>query len=173
MSSRFEHFSAYFNSYISRVEDQALVELLQSQSEQWVEILNSISEEASLYRYSPEKWSVREMVLHITDTERIMAYRALAFSRGEKLELPPFDENHYVVHSEADLRLLKDLTEEWLSVRRSTLSLFRSFSPTQLQREGRFSGASLNVEGIGYLIGGHIRHHHEVLLSRYSEVFRT
>lgn len=165
--NRFSKYNGYFNGYIQRVCDQDLLVLLDEQRVQWSVYLEELPLEKWDYRYAEGKWSIKEMVGHINDTERIMSYRALSFARGEKQALPGYDENNYVDVANFADRSIESLIAEWEQIRMSTLMFFAHCSEEELQSEGIFSGEKLNVEGIGYLIGGHIHHHKEVIRNRY------
>lgn len=164
---RFSKYDGYFNGYIQRVSDQDLLVMLDEQRVQWSIYMEELPIEKWDYRYDEGKWSIKQMIGHINDTERIMCYRALSIARNEKQALPGYDENQYVDAANFDERSIESLIAEWEQIRMSTLMFFAHCSDEELQREGTFSGSQLNVEGIGYLIGGHIHHHKEVIRNRY------
>ena len=129
--------------------------------------MDGLNEEKADYRYLEGKWSLKEMFLHIIDTERIFSYRALCFSRGEMQKLPSFDQDEYVKRSEASLRDLESLKREFLSVRESTFLMFSSFSEKQWQSKGRVGTLEFTVNILGYIIVGHLNHHVKIIQSRY------
>lgn len=158
----------YFQRYIQKAPKDSVVDSLVDSAEQMRGYLSKLTEEQWNYRYADGKWSIKEMVVHIIDTERIMVYRALRFARGDKQELPGFDQDIYVEGSEADKRKSEDILNEYLANRMSTLSLFRTLSNESLGRSGSFSSQSpLSVRDIGKLVSGHEIHHLDILKERY------
>ena len=158
----------YFQRYIQKAPKDSVVDSLVDSAEQVRGYLSKLTEEQWNYRYADGKWSIKEMVVHIIDTERIMVYRALRFARGDKQELPGFDQDIYVEGSEADKRKSEDILNEYLANRMSTLSLFRTLSNESLGRSGSFSSQSpLSVRDIGKLVSGHEIHHLDILKERY------
>lgn len=156
-----------FIQYISRVENEDLKTGLKNQEEQAVAFFNSIPEDKQLYKYAEGKWSIKEVLQHIIDSERIFSFRALGFSRKDPNTFPSFDENNYSKNSNADNRKWKDLVEEFAAVRRSTEYLFNSFSEEQLSTFGKASNYEMSVKAMGYLIAGHLEHHINILKERY------
>ncbi len=157
----------YFHRYISQVKEDDLLSALQNQTVHFIAFLKSIPDSKTGFRYAEGKWSIKEVVQHITDTERIFAYRALCFSRNEASPLPGFDENTYSDNSGADKRQWGDLIEEFAAVRKATELLFGSFNDEQLQRAGIASGNPNYVLGVGFIIAGHVEHHEKILKERY------
>jgi hypothetical protein len=157
----------YFHRYINQVKEDDLSSALQIQTISFNAFLQSIPESKTGYRYAEGKWSIKEVLQHIIDTERIFAYRALCFSRNEASELPGFDENSYSDNSAADKRQWDDLVEEFAAVRKATELLFSSFNQEQIERNGVASGNPNYVLGIGFIIAGHVEHHQRILKERY------
>lgn len=157
----------YYKNYISLVEEDDLVLALSASVLRSEEFWNSIPEEKGNYRYAEGKWSIKELLQHIIDTERIFSYRALAFARGEKTALPGYDENHYADNCLADSRPLHDMVEELALVRKSTIMLFKSFDESVLDNIGKASGSNLSVRAAGFIIVGHEIHHMNVVRERY------
>jgi hypothetical protein len=120
------------------------------------------------FRYAPGKWSVREVVMHLSDVERIMAYRALRVARGDATPLPGFDENAYAPLSNAEALTISALAEEWSDVRRASLSMFRHLPAEAWTRRGTASGAPVSVRALAWIIAGHELHHLSVLIERYG-----
>lgn len=157
----------YFHTYISLTKGADLIQELEATRTEFENTISLISEDKGNYHYTEGKWSIKKLLLHIIDTERIMCYRALSFARGEKAELPGFDENAYAENCEASKRSLTDILEEYKSVRASTISLFKNFSSQTLDNIGRANNNSITVKSIGYIILGHQIHHINVLKERY------
>lgn len=159
----------FYHQYIRQVDAANLEEALAQHATALPRLLSNIASQQWDYRYAPGKWSLKEVVQHIIDTERIFCYRALAFARGETLSLPGFDENSYAAHSAADRRTKESLLEEFDAVQKATRLLFASFDAAQLSAVGTANNNRLYVEGIGYIIAGHCRHHLNMLSERYLQ----
>jgi hypothetical protein len=160
-------YAKHFYPYIKLVENENLKSVLKNQMQQTEDFFNSIPEEKYLYKYAADKWSIKEVIQHIIDTERVFAYRALAFSRKDVHTLPSMDENSYAINSDADNRKFQDLIDEFKAVRQSTIFLFNSFSPSQLNEVGKASDYEMSVNAMGYTIAGHAAHHINILKERY------
>lgn len=157
----------FYHKYINKVTQKELLPALDEHVKSSYEFFAGIPEEKWSHRYAEGKWSIREVLQHIIDAERIFAYRALTFARADKTELPGFEENDYAKNSEADRRAKTDLIEEWQHVSRSSQKLFQSFSNEQLEQEGVANGNPVYVKGIGFILCGHALHHIGVLKERY------
>ena len=127
----------------------------------------SLPESKLMYRYAVGKWTIKETLVHITDTERIFAYRALRFARNDTTALPGYEQNDYVPYSRANERSLTDIFQEYGAVREATLSLFESFNEEDLLRKGIANGNPASVRGLAYQIAGHEMHHMKVIKERY------
>ena len=160
---------AYYHRYINQVKENELPDALAKHQEDLVRFLQTIPEEKWNYRYAEGKWSVKELVQHIIDAERVFAYRALRFARKDSTPLPGFDEGPYAAASKADKRTKKDLIDELSSVQKSTAQLFASFDEQQLNESGVASNNPVYVKGIGFIIVGHALHHMQVLQERYLQ----
>jgi uncharacterized damage-inducible protein DinB len=152
------------------VENENLGDALKNQIPEIQSFFSSIDEEKRDYKYAEGKWTIKEVLQHIIDTERIFAYRALAFARKDVNTLPSFDENSYAKNSNADKRNWNELTEELMAVRKTTDFLFNSFSEEQLNTVGKASSYEMSVKALGYTIAGHLAHHVNVLKERYLKV---
>jgi hypothetical protein len=161
-------YKPYYDTYISLVPDGDLLAQLERQARETVTLLRGVSEDQSQYRYAPGKWSIREVVGHLSDSERVFAYRALTFAREDPTALPSFDENTWAAKSNAGSRSLKDLAAEFVTVRQSTLALFRSFTNEHFARSGVASDHAISVRALAYIITGHERHHVKILHDRYG-----
>ncbi len=158
---------SHFVGYIQRVPELDPVIVCASQIEDTAALLRGLSEAAAMHRYEHGKWSVKEVVGHLADIERIMAYRALRIARGDTTPLPGFDENAYVPVAKFDARSLADLVGELRTSRAATLALLRTFDADAWRRRGTASGKPVSVRAIAYMIPGHERHHVEILRTRY------
>lgn len=157
----------YFHRYINEVKENDLADALKNQAQSFKTYLHSIPADKRDYRYAEGKWSIKELLQHIIDTERIFAYRALCIARKETASLPGFDENTYADNSKAAQRNWSDLTEEFAVVRHATEMLFSSFDKEQLEQSGIASGKSIYVAGIGFILAGHVAHHQKIIAERY------
>lgn len=157
----------YFHRYISNVINDDLQTAFDNHQTELVSFLKNIPKKKWNYRYEEGKWSIKEMVQHIIDAERIFTYRALCMARKDQTSLPSFDENVYAENSKADNRTKKDLLKELRTVQESSAQLFNSFDGEQLDQSGVASGKTTYVKGIGYILVGHAVHHKKVLEERY------
>ena len=158
----------YFKRYINRVPpDEGIQSFLKSQELRGIVFLNSIPDEKANYRYAEGKWSVKEVLQHIIDTEKIFTYRALALARGEKQALPGYDQDEYMLGLNIDEVPLSQLVQDFLSTRKATVSFFNSIGDEHAAYAGTVSGGNLSARACAYIIGGHFEHHEEVLKERY------
>lgn len=164
---RADEYGPYYRAYVERVPDGDVLETLARQGEETSRLLAAVPREREGFRYREGKWSVRELVGHLVDCERIFCVRALAFARGDRTELPGFDENEYVAQADFDRRPLASLAEELRSVRGATLAFFRSVTPQTEARRGVANGVSFTVRSVPYVLAGHELHHVGVLRERY------
>ncbi|HRP90086.1 MAG TPA: DinB family protein [Edaphocola sp.] len=157
---------AFFIPYLNIVEDDILKEL-ESQTKSYVEFLKKIPNEKELFRYAPGKWSVKEVIGHNTDTERLKLYAALRVARNDQTPVPGFDEDAYVLATDFNSKPIEDLIEDFEIMRKGTISFFKSLSEEELKRIGNSSGKPTSVRALFYFIIGHIRHHENILKERY------
>ena len=162
-----EH-NPYYAAYISQVPDGDLFASMESQARETVRLLRGIDEQKSQYRYAPDKWTIREVVGHVIDAERVFGYRALTFARADATALPSFDENAWAKESAAGERPMKDLIAEFEAVRAGTLAMFRGFTEDEFARSGIASKNPISVRALAYIIAGHERHHVKLLKERYG-----
>jgi len=159
---------ASYAGYVGKIRDgEDLMAVLAGQLDEVRSAFGRFPEARGSYRYAPGKWSVKELLGHLSDTERIFCYRALRFARGDATPLPGFDENAYALEMHADERPMADLLEELFDVRRATLSFLRGLRDDVWTRRGIASGKEVSVRAMAYAIAGHARHHLEVLAERY------
>jgi len=157
----------YYGKYVALVPTGDVVETLSAQQDETLAMLRDLPEDQGGVRYAPGKWSVREVVGHLTDSERIFSYRALRFARADETELAGFDENTYVAKSHLDARSLRSLCDEYEAVRRSTVLLFASFDGEEWMRRGTANAAPVSVRALAWICAGHELHHREILRTRY------
>ncbi len=159
--------AAFHWNYINQLQGEEISAILLGQLTRFDELLGKLPEERSLYRYAEGRWSIRESMGHVTDTERIFAGRALWFARGLGDTLPSFDQDVAVVGAEADRIVLADHLEEFREVRLSTLSLLRNLPETAWMRRGTVSGKSFTVRAMAWIMAGHVEHHLTLFRQRY------
>lgn len=163
-----DEYAPAFAEYISRIaEGEDIIAVLRDQLDQLLAWLRRVPESRGDYRYAPGKWSIKEVVGHLSDTERVFSYRALRIGRGDPTPLPSFDDQAYVAELDAGNRTVAEMTLEWGEVRRATLALFRNLPSSAWTRRGIAGGQPTSVRAIAYVIGGHVRHHLDVLEARY------
>lgn len=162
-----DEYASFYETYVSLVPDADVTGTLERQSAETSALLRSLPEERAGHSYEPGKWSVRQLVGHVIDTERIFSYRALAISRGERQPLPGMDQEEYMAGANFDARTLASLAEEFEAVRRSTLLLLRHLSPEAWGRRGTASDNEVTVRALAYIIAGHEAHHVRILRERY------
>lgn len=160
-------YAPFHAGYVSAVPEGDVLALMKKQNGETLRMLGKLTEKKSRQRYAPGKWTIREVVGHMIDAERVFAYRALTFARGDKTPLPGFDEVGWGNASNADTRTLKSLLEEFAAVRATTLAMIKGFGPEQLTRTGTASGHPVSVRGLVYVLTGHERHHVRILKERY------
>jgi hypothetical protein len=158
----------YFDRYISLVHEADVVEVLERQAGAVRDSLAGLSEAKAGFRYAPGKWSVREVIGHLIDTERVFGYRALAVARGELASLPSFDENAYAALSRHDGCPLTGLVDEFTALRRSHVLLFRHMDDAAWERLGRVDGHPMSTRAAAYIMAGHARHHAMLFSARYG-----
>jgi uncharacterized damage-inducible protein DinB len=157
----------YFVKYTSLVDGDNVTDAFIQQMESVQDFCDSITEEKSTYTYAEGKWTLKEVLQHLIDTERVFAYRALAIARKDTTTLPSFDENEYATNSNANDRTWQSLTEEMHQVRACTRMLFNSFTDETLTIAGKFSNNTSTVETLGLIIVGHFYHHVNIVKERY------
>ncbi|MET2985418.1 DinB family protein [Aureibaculum conchae] len=162
-------FPPYFKPYIEILGSdlKSIITHLENSLEQALILFSNVLEEKQLYRYAEGKWTIKELIQHIIDAERVFCYRALTFARNDITTLPSFNENDYVAHSRANKRPFTDLLNELKSVRASTILLYKSFDESDLVKTGNASGKTISVNALGYIISGHLLHHLKIIEDRY------
>ena len=157
----------FYHGYISKVKEADLGSALKSSTKELFDLLRSIPAEKHDHRYAEGKWTIKEVVQHMLDGERVFTYRALRFARKDDTPLPGFDENLFAQTAKADKRSWNDLVDEFAALRKATESMFASFDNEQLEQSGIASENSTYVLGIGYIVAGHVNHHCQVIKERY------
>ena len=160
-------YAAYQMNYIRLVPEEDIVKGLISQKEEMLHFFTSIPTFKQEYRYAPNKWTIKDIILHLIDAERIFAYRALRIARNDYTPLPGFEENDYAINAKANDRDFEHLLQEYSAVRNATISLFEHFTDFELKKLGSASNSSVSVRGIGYCILGHELHHKNSIVERY------
>jgi uncharacterized damage-inducible protein DinB len=162
-----EH-APYYGRYIERVPPGDVVAQLRSQIAGTLALLRPLSEEKAGYRYAPGKWSIRQVIGHLTDTERVFCYRAMWFARSDGTALPGFDENAFVANARFDSRSLASLVDELAAQRGATVAFFASLDADEWTRRGVANDKEMSVRALAWTIAGHELHHRELLRTRYQ-----
>jgi uncharacterized damage-inducible protein DinB len=160
-------YAPYYETYISKVKGSDIVSILESQRLQMAHLFAARSERDGNFRYAPDKWTVKEVLGHVNDAERIFAYRALRIARGDQTPLAAFEQNDYVRNGNFAERTLVDLAEEFELVRAASIALFRSLQKEDWQRRGVASKNEVSVRALAFIVAGHELHHREILEERY------
>lgn len=160
-------YASFYEPYMAKVPERDVLAAMAGQLDELIPLLESISEAQGGHRYAPGKWSVRELVGHLSDAERVFAYRALRFSRADTTDLPGFDEDHFVAHSAYDQRTLADLRDEFRHLREANLRMFAGMTPEMSTRVGTANRHPISVRALACAMVGHVRHHVGVLKERY------
>lgn len=162
-----DEYAEAFAGYVALVPAGEIVEMLELQVCETTRLLERVSEAAADRAYAPGKWTIKQVVGHVSDTERVLGYRALRFGRGDPAPLPGFDQDPYVPAGEFGRRSLGDLIDEWIAVRRATVLLFRGMPVEGWIRRGVASGHEVTVRALAWIIAGHELHHRRILSERY------
>ncbi len=160
-------FAAYYGTYISKVEGNDLLKELIENAKSFSSFIKSLPEEKLNYRYAEGKWTIKEIIVHLADAERIFAYRALRFARKDKTPLAGFEENEYIPESNAANQSAEQLLEEFNAVRQASITLFKSFTHEMNLRTGTANGKEISVRALGFIMIGHVIHHQQTIVERY------
>lgn len=161
-------YAPYYELYIQHVKHLSVMESLKHDWSTIRKMFVAVDDAQGLHRYAPDKWSIKEVILHCIDSERIFAYRALRFMRGDSTALPGYDHEAYAAVSRADERTMHDLNKEWKSVRLATKSLFSHCDEAELSKHGMANENKVTVRALAYIIAGHNMHHMQILRERYG-----
>jgi hypothetical protein len=164
-----EEYAPFYAGYVKRVPEGDLRGALRAQLGTTLALLRGIPESRGDYRYAPDKWTIKEVIGHVIDTERIMAYRALRIARGDATPLAGYEQDDYVPNGNFGQRTIANLAEELEVVRRSTIILFQHLDETALTRRGTASGSAVTPRALAYIIAGHELHHVDGLRTKYLE----
>jgi len=160
-------YKSYYQTYISKAGQHKLLDGLELSFNNTLDFYNTLPSEKLEYAYADGKWTIKEIIQHLIDTERVFTYRALSIGRGDSTNLPGFDENAFAANSSANKRTMLSLIEEYTHLRNASLQLYNSFSNEMLLETGIASGGNLSVRAIGFILIGHETHHCEVIRERY------
>jgi len=169
-----DEYPVYADMYMKLVnKDGSLIDQFKSASEKTKFLINSLSNEVLDYRYKPGKWSIKEVLVHIIDDERIYGYRALSFARNDSTNLPGFEQEDYNSYSDTSERTIKNIMDEYEALRLSTITLFNGFSEKALKRTGIANGNKASVRALGYHILGHELHHIKIIEDLYLKALKV
>ena len=161
-----EEYPVFYKGYIDTVSENVLAEL-EHQIEAFPAFLRGLTEDKGSFAYAEGKWTIKELIGHVIDTERIMAYRTLRIARNDSTPLAGFEENDYVANAHFADRSVDSLAEEFAQLRRANMHLFKSLNETELGRTGISNGKSISVKALVYIIAGHLNHHRRIIEERY------
>jgi hypothetical protein len=162
-------YAPYYERYISLIEDNDILATLDRQRREMVLLLSGLSEEQGDFRYAPEKWSAKQVLGHVCDTERVFAYRALRISRGDATPMEGFEQDDYVKNGPFARHVISEVIEDYIAVRRATISLLRSLEEAAWSRRGVANKNEVTVRALAYTIAGHEAHHRRILEEKYFE----
>lgn len=162
-----DEYSPYYDTYISKVPHLDLFDVLRTQLHQTARLLEDLTEHQADHRYAPGKWTLREVVGHLIDSERIFSYRMLCVARGDTTSLPGFDEDKYAAVSNVNTRPMNAVTVEFAHVRSATISLVESLDDEAIGRRGSANGSPITPRALAFIIAGHEAHHMGVIRERY------
>ncbi|MBI1798043.1 MAG: DinB family protein [Candidatus Eisenbacteria bacterium] len=158
----------YYARYIALPAGDDGLEAMRATGESLAALMKGVDEKKAMHRYAPGKWSVKEVVNHVCDGERVFGYRALTFARADQTPLPGFDENQWVPNADSDRRPIAEIVHEFRAVRAASLALFGSFGPEDAMRRGSANGHAISVRALAWIIAGHGLHHERLLRDRYG-----
>lgn len=164
-----DEYAAHFGNYVTLVPEGDLLNILEHQQRETVSLLDELTEEQGYYRYAPDKWSLKEVLGHITDNERIMSYRLLRIARGDTTPLPGYDQDVLAQGASFDLFPLAQLVEDYIAVRKATLTLLRGLTEEAWLRKGTASSVAISARALACVISGHEIHHMRIIRERYLQ----
>ncbi|MBO6525354.1 MAG: DinB family protein [Balneolaceae bacterium] len=163
-STEYAHF---YSTYVELVEKANIITTLNNLMHEVYTLMNSVSGDKAYFRYAPEKWTLKEVLGHMIETERLFSYRAFAISRGDKKPLPGMDQNEYMEGNNYNNRTLANLSNEYLAVRVSTIHLLGSMTKEMIAQQGNASGTDVTVRALAFIIAGHDIHHLNIIKEKY------
>jgi len=163
-----DEYAAFYAGYIGKVPDITIRSALDESLASLLDYLTHVPDDRVDYAYAPGKWTIKQSLQHILDTERIFAYRALRIARQDTTPLPGFDQDDYAASAEVSKRSFREMIEEFRLLRQTNILLFKSFTDESLQRMGTMSGGSASVRGIGFIMCGHVFHHAQLYREKYG-----
>ena len=161
-------YAPYYQGYVARVTEDEILPVLRSQPDALDVLLNRVAPEHETFRYADGKWSIREVVGHLIDGERVFGYRAFAIARGDRNNMPGFDQNEYILTSPYNRIDLEDLLSEFRLARLSNIAMLRTLDDESWMRIGTANGSQVSVRALAFIMAGHVRHHMEVLREKYD-----
>jgi hypothetical protein len=165
---RDDEYGEFYRGYVGLVSEEDVLTVLAGQTQELRDLAAHVPADRETFRYGADKWSIREVMGHVADAERVFGYRAFCISRGEQASLPAFDENTYVEESGYDRRPLRDLVELFASLRAANLAELRAIGPAVWGRVGTANHAQVSVRALAFILAGHVRHHCAILSNRYE-----
>ncbi len=165
-----DEYGSYYTAYVSRVPDGDVLALLEAQQAELARLLYGLTEEQAASTFAAGEWTIKEVIGHLNDAERLFSYRAICFARGERAALPSFDQDDYVQAANFNDSSLAYLMEEWALLRRANLLAFRQITPEASQRRGVASGIGVSVRALVYILAGHLDYDLEDLREKYLPV---
>ena len=162
-----EEYNEYYETYISLVPEPEIVPVLEDQIAEIENLVSAIPEEKGTFAYAEGKWTIKDVLGHLSDGEKLFAYRALRISRADKTPIEGFEQDGYVENGNFNLRTLADLAEEFVSLRKANLYFFRNLDDAAWVRLGTASGYPFSVRALAYISAGHVRHHLNILKTHY------
>lgn len=163
-----EEYAPFYAGYIARVGEMELMPALEHSRKELLAYLTEVPDDRINHAYAPGKWTIRECLQHIIDTERVFAYRALRLGRGDETPLPGFDQDQFASVVDVSQRDFKEMVEEFRLLRLTTEQLFKGFTPEDLLRMGHVSGGSVSVRAVGFMLSGHVLHHAKLYWEAYG-----
>lgn len=160
-------YAYFYKNYVDKVPEGNVIQYLEEQADQFVELIKGLSKEKLSYAYGPDKWTVKEVLGHIIDTERIMSSRMLRFARQDKTSMPGFEQNDYVDRARFNDRDIASLTNEFYHLRKSNLAFIQSLSDQESEYTGQANEAVFSVRALIFILAGHLRHHWDILNEKY------
>lgn len=162
-----DEFPPHFADYIDEAPAGDVIQNLRKEAKVTLALLKGVDEERAAHRYAPDKWTIREVVAHVADSERVFSYRLLSFARGDRAPLPSFDENAWVPEQEAERQRFRRVVDDFKAVRAATVTLLRTLPRKAWTRRGVANNNSMSVRALAWAIAGHEAHHRRILVERY------